>query len=147
MLFTGRENELAGTWTFPVMSAFPKTITAANVDEFARTYARKGGRKGAIGSYRPMLTEGDEFQSRAQNKLAIPAIAVGGFAGPFTGGTVKQMSRGPPSARSSSSSATMSLSRHPTGSGRPSPRSSQRRTDPPLTATHENPLRTMRSGF
>ena len=86
MLFTGRENELAGTWTFPVMSAFPKTITAANVDEFARTYARKGGRKGAIGSYRPMLTEGDEFQSRAQNKLAIPAIAVGGFAGPFTGG-------------------------------------------------------------
>lgn len=95
MLFAGREKELLGTWAFPAMSADPSSITPADIDEFARTYGREGGWKGAIGLYQSMLSEGSDFQSRAESKLALPALAVGGFGGPFTEGTVTQIVEGP----------------------------------------------------
>ncbi|WP_420364447.1 alpha/beta hydrolase [Curtobacterium sp. L3-7] len=95
MLFTGREKELLGTWAFPSMSADPTSVTASDVDEFARTYGRRDGWKGAIGLYQSMLSEGADFQERAQQKLAVPALAIGGFGGPFTEGTVTQIVEGP----------------------------------------------------
>ncbi len=67
----------------------------SDIDEFARTYARAGGWKGAIGLYRSMLSEGADFQARAEHKLAAPALAIGGFSGPFTEGTVTQIVAGP----------------------------------------------------
>lgn len=95
MLFTGREKELLGTWAFPSMSADPTSVTASDVDEFARTYGRRDGWKGAIGLYQSMLSEGADFQERAQQKLAVPALAIGAFGGPFTEGTVTQIVEGP----------------------------------------------------
>lgn len=95
MLFTGREKELLGAWAFPSMMATPDTITTADVGEFARTYSRPNGWKGAVGLYRSMLSEGADFEARAEQKLTMPALAVGGFAGPFTEATVKQVARGP----------------------------------------------------
>jgi pimeloyl-ACP methyl ester carboxylesterase len=95
MLFAGREKELLGTWAFPSMSADPTSVTAADVDEFARTYGRHNGWKGAIGLYRSMLSEGADFRTSAQQKITVPALAVGGFGGPFTEGTVTQIVEGP----------------------------------------------------
>ncbi len=95
MLFTGREKELLGTWAFPSMSADPNSITSDDVDEFARTYSRHNGWNGAVGLYQSMLSEGADFQARAQQKLTLPALAVGGFGGPFTEGTVTQIVEGP----------------------------------------------------
>lgn len=95
MLFTGREEDLLGTWAFPSMSADPRTITSTDVAEFARTYAREGGWKGAIGLYQSMLAEGTDFQARAKDKLDLPALAVGGSGGPFTESTAKQVTTGP----------------------------------------------------
>lgn len=94
MLFTGREKELLGTWAFPSMSAHPNSVTATDVDEFARTYSRHNGWKGAIGLYKSMLSEGADFQACAQQKLAVPTLAVGGFGGPFTKETVTQIVEG-----------------------------------------------------
>lgn len=89
MLFTGRERALLGEWAFPSMTAVAGSITAADVDEFARGYARTGGWNGAAGIYRSILSEGGEFQTFAeQKKLTIPALAIGGFGGGFTAMTL-----------------------------------------------------------
>ena len=50
MLLTGREREFLGGFAFPAMSATPGAITDADIDEFARTYSRPGGWRGAAAS-------------------------------------------------------------------------------------------------
>ncbi|GAA1534598.1 pimeloyl-ACP methyl ester carboxylesterase [Microbacterium ginsengiterrae] len=90
MLFAGREAEILGHWAFPSMTAVPGSITDADVTEFARGFARQGGWNGAAGIYRSILSEGEEFRAMAQRSaLAVPALAVGGFGGPFTAATVE----------------------------------------------------------
>ena len=39
------------------MTAVPGAVTDADIDDFARTYARPDGWRGAIGLYRSMLWE------------------------------------------------------------------------------------------
>jgi pimeloyl-ACP methyl ester carboxylesterase len=95
MLFTGREHELLHSWAFPSMTAVQGAVTDADVDEFARAYAREGGWNGAIGLYRSMLTEGEDFRRRAMTRLKIPGLAIGGFGGPFTESTLAQLVEGP----------------------------------------------------
>lgn len=95
LLFTGRERQLLGEWAFPSMTATPDAITAADVERFAAGFARDGGWNGAIGLYRSMLSEGDEFRARAETqKLEVPVLAVGGFGGDFTAMTMRQVSGG-----------------------------------------------------
>ncbi|MUK00648.1 alpha/beta fold hydrolase [Vibrio cholerae] len=94
MLFTGREKDVLGTWAFPSMSATPNCVTVADIDEFTRTYSRDNGWNGAVGLYQSMLSEGDDFQTRAEQKLTVPALAVGGIGGPFTEQTVTQVVEG-----------------------------------------------------
>jgi pimeloyl-ACP methyl ester carboxylesterase len=89
ILFTGRETELLGRWAFPSMTAVAGSITAADIAEFARTFARPDGWNGAAGIYRSILREGDEFRTMSQHgKLTVPALAVGGFGGAFTAMTL-----------------------------------------------------------
>jgi pimeloyl-ACP methyl ester carboxylesterase len=91
MLLTGREREFLGQFAFPAMSATPGAITDADIDEFARTYARRDGWRGAIGLYRSMLREGAEIRALAQTPgLTVPVLAVGAGAGPFTLATMTQ---------------------------------------------------------
>ncbi|WP_136706164.1 alpha/beta hydrolase [Agromyces sp. H66] len=95
LLFTGRERELLGTWAFPSMTAVPGAIGEEDLDEFARTYARPGGWRGAVGLYRSMLAEGDELRELAtSHPLRMPVLAVGGFGGPFTEATMRQVTEG-----------------------------------------------------
>jgi len=95
LLFTGRERELLGQWAFPSMTAVAGSITDADVDEFARTYARPGGWRGAVGLYRSMLGEGDEIRALAgSNPLTVPVLAIGAGGGPFTAETLGQVTVG-----------------------------------------------------
>lgn len=95
MLFTGREEEVLGTWAFPPMTAVPGSITRDDVAEFVRTYSRTGGWRGAIGLYRSMLSEGDAVTALAKsNPITAPALAIGGFGGPFTVDTLSQVVAG-----------------------------------------------------
>lgn len=99
LLFTGRERELLGEWAFPAMTAVTGAITPADVDEFARTYGRPDGWRGAAGLYRSMLAEGEELRALAASApLTVPTLAVGGFGGPFTAQTVRQVTTGPVTA-------------------------------------------------
>lgn len=60
-----------------------------------RTYARPGGWSGAAALYRSMLREGEELRSvAAATPLDVPVLAVGGYGGPFTEATVRQVSTG-----------------------------------------------------
>ena len=95
LLFAGREEQLLGEWAFPSMTAVPDAVSAADVAEFARGFARPGGWQGAAGIYRSILSEGDELRAlAAQAKLRMPVLAVGGFGGPFTAVTLEQVTDG-----------------------------------------------------
>jgi pimeloyl-ACP methyl ester carboxylesterase len=91
MLLAGREREFLGQFAFPAMSATPGAITDADIDEFARTYSRPDGWRGAIGLYQSMLREGPEIKTLAQTRgLSMPVLAVGAGGGAFTAGTMSQ---------------------------------------------------------
>ena len=75
LLLAGREREYLGQLAFPAMTATPGAITEADVDEFARTYARPDGFRGASGLYRSMLQEGAEIAALAdEHPLTVPAL-------------------------------------------------------------------------
>jgi hypothetical protein len=66
--------------------AVPGAITGTDVEEFARTYSRPDGWRGAIGLYRSMLHEGAEIKTLAETPgLRVP---VGAGGGAFTSGTM-----------------------------------------------------------
>jgi pimeloyl-ACP methyl ester carboxylesterase len=91
MLLAGREREFIGQYAFPSMTAVPGAVTAADIDDFARTYARPGGWRGAAGLYRSMLREGPEIRALAESPgLTVPVLAVGAGGGAFTAGTMSQ---------------------------------------------------------
>src|ERR671919_1786399 len=95
ILFAGHERELLGTWAFPSMTAVQGSITDDDVAEFARTYARPDGWRGAEGLYRSMLSEGDDIKALASTRpLTMPVLAVGAGGGSFTFGTVSQVAAG-----------------------------------------------------
>ena len=92
MLLAGREREFLGNYAFPSMSANPEKITDADIDEFARTYSRRDGWRGAIGLYQSMLKEGAEIKALAETPgLKAPVLTVGAGGGPFTFGTMSQV--------------------------------------------------------
>jgi len=95
LLFAGRERALLGTWAFPSMTTVPGAIDEEDLDEFVRTYSRPGAWRGAIGLYRSMLSEGEELRRLAASRpLRMPVLAVGGFGGPFTEATMRQVTEG-----------------------------------------------------
>jgi pimeloyl-ACP methyl ester carboxylesterase len=96
LLLAGRERQFLGDWAFPAMSAVPGAVTADDITEFTRTFARPDGWRGAVGLYSSMLTEGDGIREIASTTpLAVPALAVGGSGGPFTETTLNQVTDGP----------------------------------------------------
>lgn len=91
MLLTGREREFLGEFIFPTMTAIPGAVTDTDISEFARTYARPHGWRGATGLYRSMLNEGPEIKALAESPgLTAPVLAIGAAAGPFTATTMTQ---------------------------------------------------------
>src|ERR1700689_3676984 len=95
MLLAGREREFLGQFAYPAMSATPGAITGADIDEFARTYSRPGGWRGAAGLYQSMLREGPDIRALAKAPgLTVPVLAVGAGGGPFTAGTMSQAAPG-----------------------------------------------------
>jgi pimeloyl-ACP methyl ester carboxylesterase len=131
LLLPGRERELLGAWAYPSMTAVADAITDADLDEFARTYARPGGWNGAAGLYRSMLTEGEEFRRvAAATPIEVPVLAIGAAGGPFTAATLNQVTSLPSSLPSSTVSVTTPLKRRLAMSRRPSSGSSPAPTSP-----------------
>jgi pimeloyl-ACP methyl ester carboxylesterase len=92
MLLAGRERQFLGQYLFPALTAVPGAVTDADIDEFARAYARPGGWRGAAGLYRSLLREGPEIQALAESPgLTVPVLAVGAGGGPFTASSMSQV--------------------------------------------------------
>jgi pimeloyl-ACP methyl ester carboxylesterase len=95
MLLAGREREFLGQYLFPSLTAVAGAVTDADIDDFARTYARPGGWRGAAGLYRSLLREGPELKALAESPgLTVPVLAVGAGGGPFTASTMSQIASG-----------------------------------------------------
>ncbi|MEK4876983.1 MULTISPECIES: alpha/beta fold hydrolase [Paenibacillus] len=95
MLLSGREREFLGQFIFPTLSATPRAITEADIDEFVRTYSRPNGWRGAIGLYQSMLQEGEDIAALASaHKLSMPVLAIGAGGGEFTFATMSQVASG-----------------------------------------------------
>jgi pimeloyl-ACP methyl ester carboxylesterase len=95
MLLAGREREFLAGYAFPSMNLVAGAIDDADLDEFARAFARPDGWGGAGGLYRSMLREGDEVRALvAERGLAVPTLAVGGISGSFTADTLSQVAGG-----------------------------------------------------
>jgi pimeloyl-ACP methyl ester carboxylesterase len=93
MLLAGREREFLGQYAFPSMTAVKGAITEADLDDFARSYARPDGWRGAAGLYRSLLGEGAELKALAESPgLTVPVLAVGAGGGAFTARTMSQAS-------------------------------------------------------
>jgi len=91
MLLAGREREFLAHYLFPSLTAVAGAVTDADIDEFARGYARPGGWRGAAGLYRSLLREGPEIQALAASPgLRVPVLAVGAGGGPFTAASMSQ---------------------------------------------------------
>jgi pimeloyl-ACP methyl ester carboxylesterase len=91
MLLAGRERQFIGQYVFPSLTRVPGAVTDADIDDYARTYARAGGWSGAAGLYRSMLREGPEIKALAADPgLTVPVLAVGAARGSFTAATMSQ---------------------------------------------------------
>lgn len=94
MLLAGREGEFLGRYAFPAMCATPGAITDADIDEFARTYSRPNGWRGAVGLYKSMLQEGLDIRALADAPgLTAPVLAVGAGGGQFTFDTMSRAAK------------------------------------------------------
>jgi pimeloyl-ACP methyl ester carboxylesterase len=96
LLLAGREREFLSQFAFPALTVVPGAITGADIGEFARTYARPDGWRGASGLYQSMLGEGAEIRAlAASSPLSAPVLAVDAGGNPFTVTTLEQVSSGP----------------------------------------------------
>jgi len=91
LLLAGRERAFIADYAIPSLNATPDAFTDADIDDFARSYARQDGFLGAAGLYRSALAEADEIRALAAEKLGMPVLAVGGGSGEFTPATVRQV--------------------------------------------------------
>ena len=92
LLLAGRERAFMSDFVFPAMTRVPGAVTAADLDEFARTYSRPNGYRGAAGLYRSLLGEGAEIRALADSaRLTMPVLAIGGAGGGSTHATMTRV--------------------------------------------------------
>ena len=91
MLLCGRERAFLAEYAIPSLNRTSDAFTDADIDEFARSYARPDGFTGAAGLYRSALAEADEIRELAAEKLGMPVLAIGGGSGDFTPATMRQV--------------------------------------------------------
>ena len=95
LLLAGREHAFLSQFAFPAMTAVPGAVSASDIDEFARTYARPEGFRGASGLYSSMLSDGEDIVALAEaHPLKLPVLAVGGGGGRFTYDTMAKVTAG-----------------------------------------------------
>ncbi|MFF5719219.1 alpha/beta fold hydrolase [Streptomyces buecherae] len=79
MLIAGHERELI-TYMIKNERSHPDTATPDAIEEYVRCYTMPGGIRAMLAIYRAMLTNAQQNQQAAQEKLDIPVLALGGAA-------------------------------------------------------------------
>jgi pimeloyl-ACP methyl ester carboxylesterase len=91
MLLPGHERAVL-EWAYTVMGADPSSVTASDLDEFERTYARAHAERGSAGLYGSLFTDGGDLRAiAATSPLTVPVLAIDGPNKPFTEMTLRQV--------------------------------------------------------
>jgi len=93
LLLPGRERPLLTEWAYPMMNGTEGAVTAADLDEFVRTYSRDGGWRGSESLYRAIFTDNGATKALAEaHPIAVPVLAIDGVNAPFTATSFRQVS-------------------------------------------------------
>jgi pimeloyl-ACP methyl ester carboxylesterase len=76
-LIVGNERAFL-TWFYDRDPSTQRSIDAADVDEYLRTFSGSEGVLGALGVYRAVFTTMDQTASLTQTKVRVPIVALGG---------------------------------------------------------------------
>ncbi len=77
-LTEGREHTYL-SWFYRTFAYRPDAITSADLDEYVRTYSQPGAMRAGFAYYRALLQDiADNKAVLAQDKLAMPVLAIGG---------------------------------------------------------------------
>ncbi len=91
MLVAGQERDYLSYMIRSLMYD-PTSITEADIDEYARTYAGPGGARGGFEYYRTYAVDSEFYQKAAGRKLTMPVLAIGGDASEVGGkGVIQSM--------------------------------------------------------
>jgi pimeloyl-ACP methyl ester carboxylesterase len=85
------DDEQVRSLTVLLLDEGSDAFSDADIDELARSYARRNGFTGAAGLYRLALAEADEIRELAARGLDMPVLAIGGGSGDFTPATNRQV--------------------------------------------------------
>lgn len=92
MLLVGHEQAFL-RFMFASMSAQPAAVSPTDIEEFARSYSRPGGWRGAAALYRSMLRDGADIRAIVEARpLSMPVLAIGAGGGGFTAATMARVS-------------------------------------------------------
>lgn len=95
MLLAGHERTLIADWAYPMMIAVKDSISDADIDEIARTYARPNGWRGTEGLYQSIFADAGRTAALAKSQpLTIPVLTVDTVSAPFTERTFQQVTAG-----------------------------------------------------
>lgn len=91
MLVAGQEREYLSYMIRSLMYD-STSVTEADIDEYARTYAGPGGARGGFEYYRTYAVDAKFYQKAANRKLKMPVLAIGGDASEVGGkGVIQSM--------------------------------------------------------
>jgi pimeloyl-ACP methyl ester carboxylesterase len=100
MLLPGHERQLLADWAYPMMTAAKESITAADIAEFTRTYARPNGWRGTAGLYQSIFTDDGQTRALARAKpLTVPVLTIDGVSAPVTEQSFRQVAAGQVTSR------------------------------------------------
>lgn len=80
LLVVGNERAFL-TWFYDLPAVTPDAITAADVDEYLRTFSGREGVLGAMGVYRAAFITMEQTAPLSKNKVKVPIFALGGARG------------------------------------------------------------------
>jgi pimeloyl-ACP methyl ester carboxylesterase len=95
MLLAGHERTLIAEWAYPMMITVKDSISDADIDEIARTYARPNGWRGTEGLYQSIFADAGRTAALANSQpLTTPVLTVDTVSAPFTEQTFRQVTAG-----------------------------------------------------
>lgn len=92
MLVAGKERHYLSYMIRSLMYD-PSSLTEADLDEYARTYASANGAHGGFEYYRTYLLDSQRYQAMAADKLRMPVLAIGGDVSTVGGRAVERSMR------------------------------------------------------
>lgn len=95
MLLPGHERELLADWAYPMMNGTEGSVTAADLQEFIRSYSRPHAWRGTEGRYQAIFSDNGATRALAESHpITVPVLTVDGVNHHITEATFRQVTAG-----------------------------------------------------